>query len=368
MLIARSWRRNVVFGALIAFLWLVPQASVMAQAPPATLRAETFPVPPFSMQQDGAWTGFAVELWEEIVRRLNAKTTYHLARGVGPAFEALRSGQADVLVSGVYITAERDREFDFSHALLQAGQQVMVRDSGGAATPSPLRDLMELLFSETTLVWLGIAALLVLVAAHVVWLIERKDKDGIIGTDKYFPGIFQAIHWSAGTLMSQADRMPRHPLSRLLSYAWMFTSVVFIALYTAQLTSTLTVQQIRGPINGPEDLPGKKVGTIKDTISAEYLRSHGARVQEFTRLEELYQALLDKNVEAVLLGAPVLRYYAAHDGKGQVRMVGPEFNKGEVALAFPLGSPLRREVNTTLLSVREDGTYARLYAKWFGSD
>ena len=108
--------------------------------------------------------------------------------------------------------------------------------------------------------------------------------------------------------------------------------------------------------------------TIKGTISAEYLRGHGARVQEFTRLEDMYQALLDKRVDAVLLGAPVLRYYAAHDGKGLVRMVGQEFNKGEVALAFVAGSPLRREVNTTLLSVREDGTYARIYQKWFGTD
>jgi polar amino acid transport system substrate-binding protein len=243
----------------------------------------------------------------------------------------------------------------------------MVRDTGGSAQPDPLTDLFELLFSRTTLVWLLIAALLMLIPAHVVWLIERRDKDGIIPTSKYLPGIFHAIHWSAGTLMSQSDRMPHHPLSRVVSYAWMFTSVVFIALYTAQLTSNLTVQQIRGAINGPDDLPGKRVGTIRGSISAEYLRAHKAGLVEFAQLGEMYQALLDKRVDAILLAAPPLRYYAAREGKGVVKMVGPEFNKGDAAFAFPEGSPLRRVVNAALLAVREDGTYQQIYDKWFSS-
>jgi polar amino acid transport system substrate-binding protein len=343
-------------------------APALAQPVPATLRVETYAIPPLAMEKDGRWSGFSIELWEEIARRLKTKSVYHAASGVQAAFDALHAGQADVLVTGVFITAERDREFDFSHTIMETGQQVMVRDDGAAAPPDPLADLLDLLFSRTTLVWIGVAAFLVFISANVVWLIERRDKEGIIGTTKYFPGIFHAIHWSAGTLMSQADRMPRHPASRLVAYGWMFTSVVFIALYTAQLTSNLTVQQIKGAINGPQDLPGKRVGTLKDTVSAEYLRGHKAVVQEFTSLPDLTRALLDKKVDAVLLGAPPLLYYAGHEGKGRVKLVGPEFDKADGAYAFPEDSPLRRQVNAALLAVREDGTYRRLFDKWFGSD
>jgi polar amino acid transport system substrate-binding protein len=353
-------------AALVAIALL--GAPALAQPVPDTLRVTTFAVPPFAMEQEGRWTGFSIELWDEIAGRLKTKSTYQAAPSFIAAFETLRAGKADILVSGFFMTADRDREIDFSHAIFHAGQQVMVRDDGAASPPDPLMDLLQLLFSQTTLVWIGVAALMLLVPAHIVWLLERRDKDGMIPTPKYFPGIFLAIHWSAATLMSQADRMPRHPLSRLVSYAWMFTSVVFIALYTAQLTSNLTVQQIRGAINGPEDLPGKRVGTYKDSISAEYLRAHNARLQEFTSLDDLTKALLNKKVDAVLLGAPPLRYYAAHEGKGLVKFVGPEFNKGEGAFAFPEGSPLRRPVNAALLAAREDGTYRRLYDKWFGSE
>jgi polar amino acid transport system substrate-binding protein len=359
-----AFLRLLALSALLCFG--LPAAPLLAQSAPPTLRVETFSAPPFAMEQGGTWTGFTIELWEEVARRLNTKSVYRVASGIAEGFDALKTGQADVLVSGFFITAERDRLYDFSHSIAQAGQQVMVRDSGGSTTPDPLTDLLELLFSKTTLVWIGIALLLLLVPAHVVWLIERGDKDGIIPTRKYIPGIFHALHWSAATLMSQSDRMPHHPLSRIVSYAWMFTSVVFIALYTAQLTSTLTVQQIKGAINGPEDLPGKRVGTLKDSVSAQWLHEHNAQAQEFTSFDEMFQTLVGRKVDAILLGAPALRYYAAHDGKGLVKVVGVEFNKGDGAFAFPDASPLRRIVNTTLLAIREDGTYQKIYDKWFG--
>jgi polar amino acid transport system substrate-binding protein len=124
----------------------------------------------------------------------------------------------------------------------------------------------------------------------------------------------------------------------------------------------------RGAINGPEDLPGKQVGTSADSISAAYLREHNARVQEFTQVGDMFQALLDKKVDAVLLGAPVLRYYLAHEGAGLVRTVGPEFQKRDIGFLFPANSPLRKPVNSALVAMREDGIYDRIYQKWFGKE
>jgi polar amino acid transport system substrate-binding protein len=243
----------------------------------------------------------------------------------------------------------------------------MVRDAGESAA-NPLQDLASLLFSRVAAAWLGIAILLALVPAHIVWLLERRSKDGIIPTRQYFPGILYAIFWSTSALLTQAEHIPRQWLARAITLLWMFTGVVFVALYTAQLTATLTVRQIRGPINGPEDLPGKTVGTIKGTVSAKYLREHNATVVELQNVEDMYHALLDKKVDALLLGAPVLRYYAMREGKGLVKMVGPEFAKGGLGLAFQESSPLRREVNHALTAMREDGTYQHIYEKWFGSE
>jgi polar amino acid transport system substrate-binding protein len=262
----------------------------------------------------------------------------------------------------------RDAEFDFSYPIMQSGLQIMVPNTGRSGwSESPMGDMVLLLFSRTTLVWLGMALLLVLIPAHLVWLFERRYEGGIVKNRSYFPGLFEAVYWAMSTLTAQAESMPRHWVGRAFSVFWMFAGVVFVAFYTAQLTTVLTVQQIRGTIEGPRDLPGKRVGTITGSVALDYLREHDAHVQEFQTGEQMFQALIDKEVEAVVIGAPVLRYFAEHQGKGRVRVVGPEFDPGPIAIMLQLNSPLRRRFDSALLVLRESGTYQQIYRKWFGS-
>jgi ABC-type amino acid transport substrate-binding protein len=49
----------------------------------------------------------------------------------------------------------------------------------------------------------------------------------------------------------------------------------------------------------------------------------------------MYSALLSGQVDAVVFTAPALQCYAAHDGVGKVRTVGPEFKKGDVGFVVP---------------------------------
>ena len=64
--------------------------------------------------------------------------------------------------------------------------------------------------------------------------------------------------------------------------------------------------------------------------------------------------------------APPLLYYAAHEGKGRVKMVGPEFNRRQAAILVQLNSPPRKKINRALVTLRENGTYQQVYDKWFG--
>jgi len=279
----------------------------------------------------------------------------------------MRSRRVDVVAAPVVITAARDEEFDFSFPIMQAGMQIMVRDTGETAAPNPLEDLLNLLFSKTAAIWLGIALLLVLIPAHLVWLFERGREDGIIQNRSYIPGIFEDTYWAISCLATQAENMPHQWLARTFSILWMFVGIVFVAFYTAQLTTTLTVRQIKGSINGPDDLPGKRVATIANTRVADYLHAQNVKVQEFSQVGQMLQALQSKNVDAVVFDSPVLLYYAAHEGKGAVKLVGPEFNVLPISFGFQSNSPLLRKVNVALLTLRENGTYQQLYDKWFGS-
>jgi polar amino acid transport system substrate-binding protein len=353
--------------AVVLVTLLAMGASAIAQTSTAELRVVTRVLPPVVVDQNGTLTGFSVDLWNKIAERLQLKIRYQVAPDVRALLEEVRDGKADLGVAAISVTAAREAVYDFSHPILNAGLQIMVRGKGQDADSNPLMDLLGLLFSKTILLWLGIALLLILLPAHIIWLLERRHANGIVPTEKYFPGIFYAMYWAAGTLATQAEQMPRQWLARGLSVLWMFAGVVFVAFYTAQLTATLTVQQIQGTINGPDDLQGKKVATTRGSTAAAYLRELRAQVLEVSVIEDAYQALVNKEADAVVFDAPILLYYAANDGKGRVHLVGSPFRKEDYGIVFQAGNPLRKQVNNTLLALREDGSYQQIYDKWFAT-
>lgn len=127
------------------------------------------------------------------------------------------------------------------------------------------------------------------------------------------------------------------------------------------------MQQIRGSITGPDDLPGKRVATTRNSTAAAYLRQQKVDLVEVEQIDAAYKALIGKDVDAVVFDAPELSYYAGHDGKGKVQLVGPVFRKENFDIVFAPDSPLRKEVDRALLDLRESGDYQRLEETWFGS-
>lgn len=149
---------GMLWFTIICLLSAASLATAGAQMLPAKLRVELFILPPFP--------------WSEMVRLRASALSFG-----GRSPNALKSRQsitllpirllrlmrcvitkADLLLPGIYITVERDREFDFSYMIWEGGQQIMVRDTGEGTTVSPLSDLIGLLFSKTSLAWLGVAA------------------------------------------------------------------------------------------------------------------------------------------------------------------------------------------------------------------
>jgi polar amino acid transport system substrate-binding protein len=356
--------------------WLLTLAALLAtgprrgaaDAPPPAIRAVAGIIPPAVMEENGRLTGFSIDLWNEVARRLGSPTAYQVVHDADSAFQALREGDADVAVSGSFYTVERDRDFDFTYPILDAGLQVMVRGASTEAEDPSVLSFLRVVLSRSMLYWLATALALVVVPAHVIWFLDRRMQGGVGTSERYFPGIFHAVEWAVAGLLGQVALMPRQGLARLLAHLWLFAGVVFVAFFTAQMTTRLTVERFRGVIHGPADLPGKSVATVEGTSAVPYLRGVGARVREFPGAAEMFSALASGEVDAVVTVAPILRYYATHEGAGRVRIAGPEFQRGYLAFVVPLGSPLRRRIDGALVAIREDGAYQRIHEKWFGKE
>ena len=296
--------------------------SVSAQAVPAAqepqkLKVATRVLEPFVVETKGELTGFSIDLWRAIAGRLQIETEFVFANDVPALLELVKTKQTDLGIAAISVTAERDKVFDFSQPMMDSGLQILVRGDGSGGPPNPLGGLLRSVFSKAALVWLGIAALLIIIPAHIVWWLERRHPDGIVPAgEPYYPGILHALWWAAGTLATQGELMPRSWVGRIFAILWMFVGVIFVAYYTAQLTATLTVEQIQGAINGPEDLPGKKVGTIKGSTSAAFLDEQRAQMKPFEKITDAYAALLNKEVDAVVFDIPGAALLRQHRGQG----------------------------------------------------
>jgi polar amino acid transport system substrate-binding protein len=234
--------------------------------------------------------------------------------------------------------------------MFDGGLQVMVRSDGEAGGFS-LAAVRNVFTSGPMPGLLALLALLILVPAHVVWFVERKHPESLVNR-RYFPGIFTAIWWATGAAQGQQLDHPKSP----------------IAYFTANVTTALTVQQLKGDINGPEDLPGKRVATVTGSTAAAYLRAQGMATVERPSIADAFDVLIQKQADAVVFDSPVLLYFAANEGRGKVSIVGPVFRREAYGILFERGSPLRKPINEALLKLREDGTYDALYRKWFAKD
>jgi len=345
-------------------LLLLSPCPAQAQESQPKLRVATRLVKPFVFEEGGKLTGFSVELWQEIATQMNVKSEYVVKPTVKELLASVKSQEAALGIAAISITAERELQWDFSQPMFDAGLQILVSAQGSEG--GIIGNLLAGVFNANFLLLIGGILLTLIIPAHIVWFLERRPAGGLLTHRSYFPGIFEAAWWSAATLATQADQMPKSAAARVAAVIWMFTSVVFIAYFTASVTSSLTLQQLRGDIRGPEDLPGKRVASVKGSTSVEYLRQHNVEVMEFTKVEEAYLALQHEQIDAVVYDSPVLLYYASHDGKGKVQVAGPIFRKENYGIVFPPNSPYRKPVNEALLKLKENGTYDQLYKKWFG--
>lgn len=358
----RFWQ-SLLAGAVVVLLIIYPYRGATSETPAKkTLQVATRIIPPFVFEDKGKLSGFSIDLWRSIANEMGASSKFIVYPTVSDILNQVEKNKVDLGIAAISITAERQKKFDFSLPMFAGGLQIMVRSYEGKNNIFP--NLLQTFFSPTLLQLVGIALALIVIAAHIIWLFERHHQEAMI-SKSYFPGIFKASWWAAATLATQADEMPKGPLGRMIAIIWMFIGVIFVAYFTATVTTAMTVQQLQGDIRGIEDLPGRVVVTTAGSTASEFLREQKIKAVEVDSIEKAYEILLKSQADALVFDSPVLLYYAASEGKGKVEIVGTIFHEENYGIVLPTYSPYRRQINSALLTLKENGIYRTLYEKWF---
>jgi len=176
------------------------------------------------------------------------------------------------------------------------------------------------------------------------------------------------MYWAIVTAstVGYGDKAPLKWSGRVLAGLVIIVSLPMFCLFTAELTSTLSVQALRHDIRGPGDLLGRRVAVLEGTTSAQFMDRLDANLMTYVRIADAYNALIAGQVDAVVYDAPNMQYFAKNAGAGKVTVVGNPFMTQNFSLCVSQASPLREKINLQLLELRKTGEFERIRERWFG--
>ena len=326
------------------------------------LTVSTVTRPPFSMVEDGVDTGFSIDLLRALAERLNWQFQINRVDGFSEMLSSVALKQADMAIANISITSAREAIMDFSQPIFEAGLQIMV-PSGNLRSPS----LWRALLSRDLLIAIAVSFVLLIGGGMLMWLFERRAQPYFDrpAKDAWFPSFWWALNLVVNGGFE--ERVPQSIFGRLFGVFLVISSLFVVSLFVAKITSVMTVEAINGSVNSVNDLYGQQVGTIEGSTAAGFLRRREIDFKSYDGLEPLLASFEAGHIEAVVFDAPVLSYYASHQGKHMASMAGSVFLRENYGMVFPTGSPLVEDANQALLAIREDGTYDTIYRKWFGA-
>lgn len=326
-----------------------------------TFSVATIERKPFAFKEDGVWTGFSIELWNEVASIMAVRSQFVEAENFPDLLEMAKWSDVDVAAANISVTFSREQSMDFSQAIFDAGMLIMM--------PSALEaNVFSAIFTPALFLWLGGAAGLLFIAANLIWLIERRHTNEF--NTGYLQGLTNGLWWALNVVTNAGFDIvsPITRGGRLLAFALIVVGLFVVGAFVAQITASLTVGQIVNRVEGISDLHGKRVGTTEGSSIAKYLNTHSVRFEGYPSTRALFDAIIAGELDAVVHDAPILAYFISTEGRGQFETVGRIFNHEKYAFALPSGALRREEIDRALLLLQENGTYDALIEKWFGED
>jgi polar amino acid transport system substrate-binding protein len=369
-IVAQNFKTVIVrvLGILALWIFVFSPVNAIAQddrAIPNRVVVAVADVPPFAMKAtDGSWEGLSIELWQAIAQKLGLEFKL---RPYNPdqLLEAVTRGEVDVIPT-LAATEEHEIIMDLSHPYLRSGSAIAV--TAEATKHSWLRFVGHLV-SLNILPVIGLLLLLSLIAGVIVWLFERRQNPEMFGGGTV-RGVGHGIWWAMVTLttVGYGDKAPKTLGGRLVALIWMLASVIIIASFTAAVTTSFTVVELKGKISGLSDLPNVRVGSLAHSEGLNFLTKRGIAVLPFESAEDGLQAIVDKKIDAFVFNEAVLKDLARTAFPGRVQVLAGTFDHYYMSMAVPSGSPLREPLNRALLEITATDDWLRLVELYMGPD
>lgn len=275
----------------------------------------------------------------------------------------------DMLVGDVAITAVRREIVSFSNSIFDNSVCIVMRQT----VPDKI-DLLAYMRPFKRDLWLLLLGCTIY-AGVVVCCLERQENEALKNrsiSSLFFMGIWYAI----GVIIGYGvDFHVRTAAGRLLTAGLYIVSIVFVATYTANLASYLTISKSQDSVSSVDDIRngkltfnriGIRVGTSMEDY---YLRQISGGNRNFYPLKSLPQqftSLLNGTIDATFMDSGIAEY-ATNNLYCNLTIIGADFDKMAFGIVMPKQWIHVQDVDVAILSLRESGALDNLRKKWFSS-
>ena len=310
----------------------------------------------------GNYSGLAFNLWEKVAARLGMKSEYLLYSSFKQLLDDAQGGKIDIVVTSFAVSHDRTNNLKFSFPWYDDGLRILVKKHG--QSPS-VWSILQRRGHVSVYIW--IVLLVAALTVGQVLLRRRRDAE--------FPA-----GWLEGASLSlyevvraaKSGQLQKNFLGwagYLVLTAWMLFGFGLLAYVTSTFTSALTTagMQRGGGISSLNDLPGKRVAVLAHTMGEKYMRETGARLLSLETAGEAVDALMEDDVDALVMDAAELEYWVHSHPEMDVEVVGNIFNSYKYAFAANKKHARQMDlVSEEVIRLLGDGTVEGLKNKYFG--
>ena len=320
--------------------------------------------PPFAMKlSDGSWTGISIDLWRRIAEENKLKFRFAEEETVQGLVDGVTAGKFDVAAAALTVTAARERMLDFTSSFYGTGLGIAVGTGRDPSWVPVVRALTSFGFMQAVLALIGLA----LTVGLLVWLFERRDNEDFGGG--VAKGLSSSVWWTtvAMTQRGIGNFGPRTFPGRTIAILWMVGSIIAIAVFTAGITSALTVRHLQGNVHGVTDLSSVRVGAVSGSSTEDTLTRLRVRYDGYPNARDGLRALRQGEIDAFVYDRPLLAWFVNQDFRSTVQLLDATFDPQHYAFALPNNSPLRKPLSVAMLGAVHSDWWEQTLFRYLGA-
>jgi ABC-type amino acid transport substrate-binding protein len=318
--------------------------------------------PPVYMKTaDNRWGGFGVEIWQAVAQDMGLAFEFREFNTLESMLTSLEKKEIDA-IPAMAVQDRFEPFIDFSQSYLKSGLSIAVPAEG---TEDKWMNVAKSVFSLQILKAVASMFLMSLLIGIIVWSFEKRRNSEMFG-DGTVMGIGNGIWWAMVTMttVGYGDKSPKTLGGRIFAIVWMIFSIVFIAAFTATITTQLTLTELRGKVHGFNDLYHARVGCISGSDGCNFLVKEGVAVIPFESTREGLAAVVNRKIDAFVQDEKILQYLIKTEFPGQLQTVGGTFDEYFVSIALQRNNPLRKPINLALLKFMKTDAWTELLSRY----